>query len=349
MAKTVKIKESTWKSVSHTLDTLSVQKTVNPLTRRQSTIVKVRNDSGVDVPQFGVLGIANSVFDPITDATSFRQQIVLSGVKPEIGLDDNGRFVICCEPVAMGQIGDAVIAGASPVQVMVGDETHLYADIDNAQTGYLKSAEMGPCLMVWRQSGTGLKWAIVKFGGVGGTATSEAMCEIRRSLLWPDAARDPLNEPPEGYSQYVVAIDEVALWGINQLIEVGDLRRNADGIVFMALIAHMIQEGAHDEPTLEEPTEYWRLYCPLPPCQEGLALDAESIDYRDYAAWFNVGDIVPLRRQVNALTGKTTYVFGVRMMRTREHGMTIQSLLYDPDERRSKVVFGDAETEFEGT
>ncbi len=184
-------------------------------------------------------------------------------------------------------------------------------------------------------------------GGSGGERT--IFCGIVRSLLWPDAARDPLDGPPEGYSQYVVAIDEVALWGVNQLIEVGDLRRNAEGIVFIALIAHMIQDGAHDEPTLEEPTEYWRLYCPLPPCQEGLALDAESIDYRDYAAWFNVGDIVPLRRQVNALTGKTTYVFGVRMMRTREHGMTIQSLLYDPDERRSKVVFGDAETEFEGT
>lgn len=182
-------------------------------------------------------------------------------------------------------------------------------------------------------------------GGGGGERT--IFCGIVRSLLWPDATRE--IGPVEGYSQYAVTIPGLPEWGFEQTIEVGDLRSNNEGVAFIALIEHTTIDGAHDEPTLEEPTEYWRLYCPLPPCQEGLALIDEEIDYRDYAAWFEIGDIVPLRRKVNALTGKTTYLFDVRMMRTREHGMTIQSLLYDPDERRSKVVFGDAETEFEGT
>lgn len=182
-------------------------------------------------------------------------------------------------------------------------------------------------------------------GGGGGERT--IFCGIVRSLLWPDATRE--IGPVEGYSQYAVTIPGLPEWGFEQTIEVGDLRSNNEGVAFIALIEHTTIDGAHDEPTLEEPTEYWRLYCPLPPCQEGLTLVSEEIDYRDYAAWFEVGDIVPLRRQVNTLTGKTTYLFDVRMMRTREHGMTIQSLLYDPDERRSKVVFSDAETEFEGT
>jgi len=346
MAKTVRITEPTWRKIDRLLKDEQASRTVLPLTGAGTNIIRVRNNTADIINRFGALGVSGSVIEMAPENPS--HHIIVDGYTPSAIDHANGKFVICAEPIQSGKIGRAYAAGITAAIVNVVDESHTYADIDDGQY-CLKSAESGTCAILWKESGTGQLLAIVRFGGVGGTATSEAMCEIRRSLLWPDAARDPLDGPPEGYSQYVVAIDEVALWDVNQLIEVGDLRRNAEGIVFIAIIAHMIQEGAHDEPTLEEPTEYWRLYCPLPPCQEGLALIDEEIDYRDYAAWFEIGDIVPLRRKVNALTGKTTYLFDVRMMRTREHGMTIQSLLYDPDERRSKVVFGDAETEFEGT
>jgi hypothetical protein len=76
--------------------------------------------------------------------------------------------VICAEPIANGSIGAAWAGGVCQVQIEVSDADHAYADVSDGQLTRLASAESGPCTILWKQSGTGTKWAVIRFGGAGG-------------------------------------------------------------------------------------------------------------------------------------------------------------------------------------
>ncbi len=75
-----------------------------------------------------------------------------------------GRFVILAEPLADGEIGRAFAHGVCPVKINVEDESHTFADIEDAQTHYLKSGTSGAAQILWAESGTGEVWAIVRLG-----------------------------------------------------------------------------------------------------------------------------------------------------------------------------------------
>jgi len=130
---------------------------------RQASIVLVRNDSGTDVGQFGVLGISGVVFDPATALEGFQGRVALSGVTPVAGTHE-ARFVIAAEPIKSGDIGTAYIAGARQVQVSVADANHRFAEIVGGDAAKLASGVAGTAHIIWKEAGTGTKWAIVRFG-----------------------------------------------------------------------------------------------------------------------------------------------------------------------------------------
>jgi hypothetical protein len=131
-------------------------------------LVQVKNASGSDCPHFGVLGIGGVVFDPVAAADAFKDSVVLSGTTPSASSHAGGRFVICAEPIANGSIGAAWAGGVCQAQIEVSNADHAFADISNGLMPKLASAESGPCTILWKQSGTGTKWAIIRFGGGGG-------------------------------------------------------------------------------------------------------------------------------------------------------------------------------------
>lgn len=130
--------------------------------------VKIKNSSGSDVARFQILGIDGVVFDPQDALQTFQQEVVLSGVAPILGIHAGGRFVICAGPIPNGTIGTAWCSGICPVQINVTNEYHSYADVIHEEVAYLASASIGPCFILWKESGTGTKWAVVRFGGSGG-------------------------------------------------------------------------------------------------------------------------------------------------------------------------------------
>jgi hypothetical protein len=132
------------------------------------TLVQVKNASGSDCPHFGVLGISGVVFDPVAAPDAFKDNVVLSGTTPSASTHAGVRFVISAEPIANGAIGAAYASGVCQVQIDVTDAEHTYADVSDGLLTKLASAESGPCVILWKQSGTGTKWAIVRFGGAGG-------------------------------------------------------------------------------------------------------------------------------------------------------------------------------------
>jgi len=135
-------------------------------TTRQASIVLVRNDSGSNQNRLAVLGIDTPIIDPTANDNEFKNRVALSCVMPAVDTHE-GKFVILAEPIATGKIGRAYAAGVCPVQIIVLDEdaeAYQFADIFDGYGLGLFADPNGSASILWKEEGTGLKWAIVRFG-----------------------------------------------------------------------------------------------------------------------------------------------------------------------------------------
>ncbi|MCG3177995.1 MAG: hypothetical protein BIFFINMI_00318 [Phycisphaerae bacterium] len=144
----------------------------------QTVIVPIKNNSGGDLGRFAVLGIDSPVFTPADNEDGFKNRIALVGVTP-VAPTHLGRFAILLEPVANGRIGQAAVAGVCVAKVEVQAEDDGFADISDGSTASLASGPSGAATILWKETGTGEKWAVVRFGGGGGAG-----------LLWGKAIDD---------------------------------------------------------------------------------------------------------------------------------------------------------------
>jgi len=133
----------------------------------QRTVIPIRNDSGYDVGRYGVLGITGGFPTPTENANGFKAGPILTGVRPEVGTHD-GNFAILLEPIEDGKIGQACIAGVTVAAVDVTDADHARADIKDDDYDSLESGSAGTADILWKESGTGVKWALIRFAGGSG-------------------------------------------------------------------------------------------------------------------------------------------------------------------------------------
>ncbi|MBN1553954.1 MAG: hypothetical protein JXA11_04360 [Phycisphaerae bacterium] len=130
-----------------------------------SNIVLVKNASGVDAERFGVLGIDGPIILPSENLSEFENRVTFSCSTPVAGTHE-GKFVVLAEPIKAGAIGKALALGVTPVQISVTAESDKYADIGDAAK--LTSGASGAAQILWKESGTGTKWAVVRLGGGDG-------------------------------------------------------------------------------------------------------------------------------------------------------------------------------------
>ena len=130
--------------------------------------ILVRNDTGVDQSQFAILGLNGPLFEPTSLQAFKNHPRIVKAIAPATGTHDN-KFVVLAQPIAAGKMGRAIISGVYLAKVNVTDTDHAYATITNAQTGYFTSGASGPVQILWKESGTGQKWAQII---VRGTASS---------------------------------------------------------------------------------------------------------------------------------------------------------------------------------
>ena len=128
-------------------------------------IVRVQNVSGSTIDRYGVAGIDSPLFSPSSYSDAFKAEPLLKVTTPAAGTHD-GAFVVLLEPLADDAIGRAVLAGATQVQVDVADEGHAWADVADGDATQLASAPAGSAQILWKQSGTGTKWAIVRLANL---------------------------------------------------------------------------------------------------------------------------------------------------------------------------------------
>jgi hypothetical protein len=135
-------------------------------TTRDACIVRVRNETGSDLSRFNVVGLDEPIFLPDDSEDAFLREVAFRGVTPATA-DHRGKFAILLEPAPVDRVVRAYLAGVCPVQVDVVAEGDTRADVDDGSTGVLTTAGGGSAQILWAEGGTGVQWAVVRFGGGG--------------------------------------------------------------------------------------------------------------------------------------------------------------------------------------
>jgi hypothetical protein len=139
----------------------------------QGATILAQNNETTICPCFGILGISTTLFDPATKLRSFQNTPAVAGVKPTAAAH-TGRFIIATEPIPPGKIGFCLTVGVCPVQIDVTDEDHEFADVADGDWTKLASGASGLASILYKPSGTGTKWAIVRIGGASQAPEAEA-------------------------------------------------------------------------------------------------------------------------------------------------------------------------------
>lgn len=128
-----------------------------------SGVVFVRNSTGADQDRFAILGMDEPVISPTDHLDRFRNRIAFDGVSPS-GDAHAARYVVLREPLKAGSIGRGWADGVCPVRINVTDEHHGFAVPVDGNTANLESAARGAAQTLWKEAGTGEKWAVVRLG-----------------------------------------------------------------------------------------------------------------------------------------------------------------------------------------
>lgn len=160
--------------------------------RRDLDLVPVKNNSGAARDAFAVLGVDAPIFLPSDNLDEFKFRFALKGVMPAEA-SHQGKFAILLEPAPASSIVLAALSGLVPVKVNFGDAGDAFADVYDGDATRLKSnPETGAVQIVWKESGTGDKWALVRFGGGGGAGTLILPGNLNEDLASADAEVDVL-------------------------------------------------------------------------------------------------------------------------------------------------------------
>ena len=154
--------------------------TGQPSREQTAALTPIKNTSGVTIPRFGVLGVDGPLFTPSDALESFKRRIALTGSTPS-DASHTGKFVIALEPIAPGAIGMACALGLCAVQIEFPPDDgreRRFADIADGVTGNLKAGDSGAATIVWRETGSGVRWAIIRLGGLA----SQSLFPVKLTL-----------------------------------------------------------------------------------------------------------------------------------------------------------------------
>ncbi len=125
-------------------------------------VVVVKNNTGVVLGRGSIVGLDAVVITPAQNLTAFRQQPVVYAEKPATPTHYE-RWAVLAEPLRKAAVGWAFVSGVHAVQVNFAYEDEPFATIANDDLAKLAGAE-GGARVLWKESGTGTKWALVRLG-----------------------------------------------------------------------------------------------------------------------------------------------------------------------------------------
>jgi len=131
---------------------------------RPADTILVLNSTGADLE----LGMSAMILNPMVDAATnepqFTTNLVMEATWP-VSDEGEGSFGVAMQPIKDGTIGRMCVSGLCPAQLTVP------VDLEDATRcelsgPILRAGETGSAQIMWKEGGTGLQWAIVRFGSV---------------------------------------------------------------------------------------------------------------------------------------------------------------------------------------
>ena len=128
-------------------------------------VCRVLNNSGAAVGRFGILGLGGIAITPTENLADFQSNPVILGAAPA-SPTHVGRFAIALEPINAGIVGRCILSGVSVCQVNMAVSGQQWAEVLDSDATQLQSGQTGTAQILYAESGTGTKWAIVRIGTV---------------------------------------------------------------------------------------------------------------------------------------------------------------------------------------
>lgn len=170
---------NTWNALCDNADAARLTRPPSPvpLPPSASSPRIVNTEAAIDVA-FGILFICEPINKPADRASAPYEGLNLCGEHPTTTLIDGGKsWVILQEPAPANRAVPFVATGESWVQIDVQSEADTTAGPVDGDSEKLKSG-IGEATIVWKEPGTGTKWAIVRLGGGGGGQARGAVAII---------------------------------------------------------------------------------------------------------------------------------------------------------------------------
>jgi hypothetical protein len=190
-------------------------------------IVDVRNDSDAAVGTGGVLGITGLAIT-VTENADFAggesTGLIFTGDVPATP-DHVGKFLVAAEPINPGEIGRAYAWGVFACKVNIGTAGDTRADVADGDAEALASGGVGAAQILWADSGTGVKDAVVRIdGGDGGlvtflvtTAATGAGKYNAKSITDPPATVDPDTDLTESELGTIAETEDLLVLNVTEL------------------------------------------------------------------------------------------------------------------------------------
>lgn len=119
----------------------------------------VLNDTGLNLPEFGIIRLDSPGIDPTVNLSNFQRRFVFRGKSPT----DHCQFAVLLAPSPNMELRAAILAGVAPVTLDVVHESHDRAAAINNDSVRLRSGFAGNAEILWKESGTGNKQALIRW------------------------------------------------------------------------------------------------------------------------------------------------------------------------------------------
>lgn len=130
---------------------------------QSQTIVYAKNAGGATLNRWDAVVLSAPVVAPSSDAAEFAYRVIFTGAKPTS--DDADQWVgVCLEEIAVGGFGRVVALGITPAKMQVVASGDRWART-HASNARLTGGRSGQARILWKESGTGEKWALLMLDG----------------------------------------------------------------------------------------------------------------------------------------------------------------------------------------
>ena len=161
------------------------------------TTALARNTGEVGIARYGAVICSAPIVQPEDNEAEWASRLAVDCASPGAEEIDPWAWVaIATAPIGPGKIGRVCVSGAVPAIVEVTNVEHHFA-IAAPEEDFLQSADGGPVRILWKESGVGVRKAIVAVnaGIVTGAVASGQIV----------SATDAEDEATLGYQGYIVA------------------------------------------------------------------------------------------------------------------------------------------------